>query len=98
MTEDQKIAELKPEVMILKYDLIYGSTLRIWVEIGGIEFKRLWKISGQYPPVWDDVNGHFGQVNLDKEKEVQLEAIFKAYCLEKKINPATEYHQYINSK
>lgn len=75
-----------PAVEINGFDCIYGSTVRIWVTIAGIKFKRIWDRSGCHRPIWDDIDAVFGNVNMEKEKELELEAIFKAFCLETNFN------------
>ena len=83
-----KSPETIGDIEITGCDCIYVSTIRVWVKIKGITFKRIWDRSGQYPPVWNDEDGFIGDTYAiqDQEKEKQLESIFKAFCLEHKFD------------
>lgn len=74
---------------VVKFGIIdrtNGSTISIEIEINGIRFKRLSDKWHRYPPVWNDVDSHFGSVDLQsKEKESELEAIFQAH-----LSPSTK--------
>ena len=70
------------------FDCIYGTTIRVWVKINGMIFKRIWDRSGLYPACWQDEEHNIGDTLAiqDQTKEQELEAIFKAYCLENKFD------------
>ena len=85
MMEELNVQE--EDVVIVSSEILGGETLRIMVRVKGSLFKRLWHLSGQYPVVWNDEDGVCGDTFMiqDPKKEKELEGIFKAYCLNNKI-------------
>lgn len=85
-------------IKIVSFDCIYGSTIRVWVKFNNeITFKRVSDRFNRYPPVWNDEEGNLGDTIAiqDPEKEKQLEAIFKAFCLENKLDFEKMYSKQI---
>ena len=71
-------------VEITSFDCIYGTTVRVWLNINGIPFKRIWDRSGLHQAVWHDIEYNVGDTLTVQglEKQEELESIFKAFCLE----------------
>lgn len=70
-------------IRFTNFDLL-GSTVRLEMIIGGIPFKRL-NDRGlrKAKPVWLNDTGEVdGCSMLTDEKQLELEGIFKAYCMD----------------
>lgn len=73
------------EVNVISAEKLERGTIRVMVEVKGYLFKRLFH--PMYPVVWYDEYGTFNDCQaMQPGQEKELEAIFKAWMIENKVD------------